>query len=92
MTKETLLGEWLKTGDVYMKDESDHYFFQGRLDDMLKVGGMWVSPHEVEEVLCEDESVVECAVVGVLDRDNLFKPEAFVVPASLEASRNWRTG
>jgi benzoate-CoA ligase len=46
---------------------------------MLKVGGMWVSPYEVEEVLCEDESVVECAVVGVLDRDNLVKPEAFVV-------------
>jgi acyl-coenzyme A synthetase/AMP-(fatty) acid ligase len=48
---------------------------------MLKVGGMWVSPHEVEEVLCEDECVVECAVVGVMDRDNLVKPEAFVVPA-----------
>jgi benzoate-CoA ligase family protein len=79
LTKETFLGEWLKTGDVYMKDESDHYFFQGRLDDMLKVGGMWVSPYEIEEALREDESVAECAVVGVLDRDNLVKLEAFVV-------------
>jgi benzoate-CoA ligase len=79
LTKETLLGEWLKTGDVYMKDESDHYFFQGRLDDMLKVGGMWVSPYEIEEALREDESVAECAVVGVLDRDTLVKLEAFVV-------------
>lgn len=49
---------------------------------MLKVGGMWVSPHEVEEVLSEDESVVECAVVGVPDRDTLIKPEAFVVLAN----------
>ncbi len=49
---------------------------------MLKVGGMWVSPYEVEEALSEDESVLECAVVGVLDRDALVKPEAFVVLAS----------
>jgi benzoate-CoA ligase family protein len=80
LTKETILGEWLKTGDIYIKDASGHFFYQGRSDDMLKVGGMWVSPYEVEQVLCEDESVVECAVVGVLDRDNLVKPEAFVVP------------
>ncbi len=79
LTKETLLGEWLKTGDVYIKDESDHFFFQGRIDDMLKVGGMWVSPYEVEAVLCEDESVMECAVVGVQDSDTLVKLEAFVV-------------
>ncbi len=79
LTKETILGEWLKTGDIYVKDASGHFFYQGRSDDMLKVGGMWVSPYEVEEALCEDESVVECAVVGVLDRDNLVKPEAFVV-------------
>ena len=79
LTTETLLGEWLKTGDVYIKDESSHYFYQGRTDDMLKVGGIWVSPYEVEAALNEDESVVECAVVGVPDRDTLIKPEAFVV-------------
>jgi benzoate-CoA ligase len=81
LTKETILGEWLKTGDIYIKDASGHFFYQGRTDDMLKVGGMWVSPHEVEDVLSEDESVVECAVVGVPDRDTLVKPEAFVVLA-----------
>jgi benzoate-CoA ligase len=48
---------------------------------MLKVGGIRVSPEEVEDVLAEDECVVECAVVGVLDRDDLVKPEAFVVLA-----------
>src|SRR2546430_6516964 len=46
------------------------------------LGGMWVSPYEVEEVLSEDESVVECAVVGAPDRDTLIKPEAFVVLAN----------
>jgi acyl-coenzyme A synthetase/AMP-(fatty) acid ligase/pimeloyl-ACP methyl ester carboxylesterase len=81
LTRETILGEWLKTGDICVKDASDHFFYRGRSDDMLKVGGMWVSPYEVEVVLCEDESVGECAVVGVLDRDNLIKPEAFVVLA-----------
>jgi benzoate-CoA ligase family protein len=82
LTKETILGEWLKTGDVYVRDGSGHFYYQGRTDDMLKVGGMWVSPHEVEEVLSEDESVAECAVVGVPDRDTLIKPEAFVVLAN----------
>jgi acyl-coenzyme A synthetase/AMP-(fatty) acid ligase len=48
LTKETLFGEWLKTGDIFVKDASDHFFYQGRSDDMLKVGGMWVSPYEVE--------------------------------------------
>ncbi len=46
---------------------------------MLKVGGMWVSPFEVEAVLYEHESVAECAVVGVHDDINLVRPEAFVV-------------
>jgi acyl-coenzyme A synthetase/AMP-(fatty) acid ligase len=49
---------------------------------MLKVGGIWVSPEEVENVLLEDGGVVEAAVVGVLDRDDLVKPEAFVVLAN----------
>lgn len=85
LTRETMLGEWLKTGDIYSKDASGHFFYQGRADDMLKVGGMWVSPHEVEEALKEDESVRECVVVGVPDSDTLIRPEAFVVltnPAS----------
>jgi benzoate-CoA ligase len=81
LAKEAILGEWFKTGDIYIKDASDHFFYQGRTDDMLKVGGMWVSPYEVEEVLREDGDVVECAVVGVPDSNALVKPEAFVVLA-----------
>lgn len=82
LTKQTLHGEWLSTGDIYLQDSSRHFYYQGRADDMLKVGGIRVSPEEVEDVLAEDESVVECAVVGVLDRDDLVKPEAFVVLAN----------
>ena len=79
LTKEKILGDWLDTGDTYVRDESGHFFYKGRLDDMLKVGGMWVSPFEVEAVLYEHESVAECAVVGVHDDINLVRPEAFVV-------------
>lgn len=78
-TRKTLLGEWLTTGDIYVRDDSGHFFYQGRTDDLLKVGGMWVSPLEIERVLEEDERVAECAVVGVRDRHKLVKPEAFVV-------------
>lgn len=79
LTRHTMLGEWLRTGDIFVQDESGHFSFRGREDDMLKVGGMWVSPVEIEAVLAQDEHVAECAVVGVLDQDNLVKPEAFIV-------------
>lgn len=79
LTQQTMVGEWCRTGDVVMEDDSGHFFFLGREDDMLKVGGMWVSPVEIESVLSQDERVAECAVVGVPDQDRLVKPEAFVV-------------
>jgi benzoate-CoA ligase family protein len=69
LTKETIRGEWLRTGDTFVEDESGYFYYQGRVDEMLKVGGMWVSPLEVEAVLNEHERVVESAVVGVRDSD-----------------------
>jgi benzoate-CoA ligase len=78
-TKETILGEWIRTGDIYVSDETGHLYYQGRGDDMLKVAGIWVSPYEIEGILGDHETVVECAVVGVPDQDSLVKPEAFVV-------------
>jgi acyl-coenzyme A synthetase/AMP-(fatty) acid ligase len=80
-TKETFLGEWIKTGDIYLRDEIGYLYYQGRGDDMLKVGGIWVSPYEIEGVLADHVTVVECAVVGVPDENSLVKPEAFVVIA-----------
>ncbi|MCZ6623503.1 MAG: benzoate-CoA ligase family protein [Deltaproteobacteria bacterium] len=78
-SKRTMLGEWLKTGDTYYRDEEGYYWYCGRSDDMLKVGGMWVSPIEIENTLLEHPSVLEAAVTGQADQDGLTKPKAYVV-------------
>jgi benzoate-CoA ligase family protein len=78
-TKGTFQGHWMNTGDKYFRDDDGYYHYCGRSDDMLKVGGIWVSPVEVENTVLAHEAVVECAVVGVTDTDGLTKPKAFVV-------------
>jgi benzoate-CoA ligase family protein len=78
-TKQTITGEWIRTGDKYLVDEDDYFWYQGRSDDMLKVGGIWVSPVEVESSLISHPAVLECGVVGRMDADELVKPVAFVV-------------
>jgi benzoate-CoA ligase family protein len=80
-TKESFRGEWFITGDQFYRDADGFYWYAGRADDMLKAGGIWVSPLEVEEVLLEHPAVAECAVIGAADADGLEKPMAFVVPA-----------
>jgi benzoate-CoA ligase family protein len=78
-TKDTIQGHWIRTGDKYTIDEDGYYTYQGRSDDMVKAGGIWVSPVEVECTLVEHPAVVECAVVGAKDEAGLVKPKAFVV-------------
>lgn len=78
-TKQTIQGDWLRTGDKYTQDEDGFYWYSGRTDDMLKVGGQWVSPIEVENALLAHAEVQECGVVGREDGDGLTKPMAFVV-------------
>jgi benzoate-CoA ligase family protein len=78
-TKQTITGEWIATGDKYYQDEDGYYWYAGRSDDMLKVGGIWVSPIEVENTLLQHPAVLEAAVVGHEDDDRLVKPKAFVV-------------
>jgi benzoate-CoA ligase family protein len=78
-TKETIFGEWIRTGDKYMIDPDGYFWYQGRSDDMLKAGGIWVSPVEVEATLMLHPAVLECAVIGLIDKDELLKPKAFVV-------------
>lgn len=80
--RATLHGEFLATGDTYVREAGGVYRALGRTDDMLKVGGIWVSPTEVEATILELPSVVAAAVVGALDEDGLTKPKAFVVPAA----------
>ena len=76
---ESFHGRWTKTGDKYMVDKEGYYIYQGRSDDMLKVGGIYVSPFEVEAALVMHEAVLESAVVGHADENDLIKPKAFVV-------------
>jgi len=78
-TRATMLGEWLRTGDMFYQDSDGYFYFCGRSDDMLKVGGMWVSPIEVEGAVLEHPAVVEAGVVGRADDDGLTKPHAFIV-------------
>ncbi len=78
-TKEALFGAWIQTGDKYYQDQDGYFWYCGRSDDMLKVGGIWVSPVEVEATLVRHAAVLEAAVVGKEDTDRLVKPQAFVV-------------
>ena len=78
-TQATMLGEWLDTGDTYYRDAEGYFYYCGRSDDMLKVGGIWCSPFEVESALISHPKVLEAAVVGRADAAGLIKPEAWVV-------------
>jgi benzoate-CoA ligase len=68
-TKQCMRGDWLLTGDRYERREDGTYAYVGRMDDMLKVGGLWVSPVDVEHVLLEHPRVLEVGVIGITVRD-----------------------
>lgn len=74
-------GEWLATGDIYVRDADGYYACLGRDNDMIKAGGIWVSPSEVEARLLSHPSVAQAAVVAAPDADGLDKPVACVVAA-----------
>jgi benzoate-CoA ligase len=78
-TKHTFAGEWTRSGDKYSRDAHGYYTYGGRSDDMLKVGGIYVSPFEVEASLMTHPAVLEAAVVGQPDEEGLVKPKAYVV-------------
>jgi benzoate-CoA ligase family protein len=78
-SKEVLRGDWVVTGDHMRRDAQGCFWYEGRTDDMLKVGGIFVSPYEVENCLLQHPRVAECAVIGYKDADGLIKPKAYVV-------------
>ncbi|MGH3321492.1 MAG: benzoate-CoA ligase family protein [Streptosporangiaceae bacterium] len=78
-TRQVFQGEWLRTGDTYVADADGYHTCLGRTDDMIKPGGIWVSPSEVEGRLAEHPEVQAAAVVAVPDADGLDKPVACVV-------------
>ena len=78
-TAETMVNGWLNTGDTYREDADGYFIYEGRSDDMLKVGGIWCSPVEIESCLIGHPAVLEAAVVGQADDETLIKPKAIVV-------------
>jgi benzoate-CoA ligase family protein len=81
-TRAAFQGEWLATGDVYLRSINGHWTFLGRNNDMIKAGGIWVSPAEVEAVLVEHPDVLEAGVVGGRDQQGLELTVAFLVARS----------
>jgi benzoate-CoA ligase len=80
-TRYSMRGEWFHTGDRYLIDGDGHFVYQGRSDDMIKVGGLWVSPADVEGCLVRHPGVSEAAVIGV-QVDDVSRIKAFVICAS----------
>jgi benzoate-CoA ligase len=79
-TREKLVGTWFASGDRYHQDDDGYYVYEGRVDDMMKIGGLWVSPIELENRLMEHAAVSEAAVVSV-DIDHVSRIKAAVILA-----------
>jgi acyl-coenzyme A synthetase/AMP-(fatty) acid ligase len=77
-SKRTFHGDLVRTGDLFMCDADGYFWYRGRADDLLKVGGIWVAPLEIEACLSRHELVAECAVAGI-DDGGLALPCAWVV-------------
>ena len=78
-TAETMREGWIYTGDRFRRDADGFYFFEGRVDDLIKVSGQWIHPLEVERCLAEHPLVQECAVLGMEEENRLMTLAAFVV-------------
>ena len=78
-SRQVFAGEWLNTGDTYVRTPAGQYSCLGRSNDLLKAGGIWVSPAEVEACLLQHPAVAETAVVGLPDENGIDKPVAAVV-------------
>jgi benzoate-CoA ligase family protein len=78
-SRQVFQGEWLRTGDTYVRDDDGYYACLGRTGDMLKASGIWVSPAEVEARLLAHRAVAQAVVVAAPDREGLEKPVAYVI-------------
>jgi benzoate-CoA ligase family protein len=77
-SQQTMRGEWIVTGDLFRVDEDGFYWYQGRADDLMKVGGEWISPIEMENALIAHPAVREAAVVGI-SLDGTTRIQAVIV-------------
>ncbi len=80
-TRRCMRGEWFYSGDRYVQTPDGRFVYQGRADDMIKAGGLWVSPADVEACLIRHPSVTESAVIGVQIED-VSRIKAFVICSS----------
>ncbi len=73
------------TGDVAWRDEDGYYWFEGRIDDVIKSSGYRIGPFEVESALMTHPAVVECAITGVPD-----DIRGMVVKATVVLGKDWK--
>lgn len=73
------------TGDVAWRDEDGYYWFEGRIDDVIKSSGYRIGPFEVESALMTHPAVVECAITGVPD-----EIRGMVVKATIVLHNDWK--
>jgi benzoate-CoA ligase family protein len=74
---KTFHGHWCRTGDLFSIDADGYLYFQGRADDLFKVGGIFVAPREVEDCLLAHDAVSVVAVIPA-DDAGLIKPKALI--------------
>lgn len=74
----TYRGHTVHTGDLFSRDADGFFYYHGRADDLLKSGGIWVAPSEIEHCLIGHSDVLECGVAG-FEVDGLVRPRAYVV-------------
>jgi benzoate-CoA ligase family protein len=77
-TKQTFHGDAVNTGDLFVRDRDGFFWYRGRSDELIKVGGIWIAPAEVEDCLVSHPDVVECAVIGY-EESGLTLSRAYVV-------------
>jgi acetyl-CoA synthetase len=79
-TRNKFVGDWMRTGDYARKDENGHFWFRGRLDDIIESGGYRIGPGEVEECLMKHAAVALVGVIGVPDPIRGQAVKAFILP------------
>ena len=85
LTREAWHDGIYHTGDVAWRDEDGYYWFEGRIDDVIKSSGYRIGPFEVESALMTHPAVVECAITGVPD-----DIRGMVVKATVLLGKEWK--
>ena len=85
-TREAWHDGYYHTGDMAWRDEDGYYWFEGRIDDVIKSSGYRIGPFEVESALMTHPAVVECAITGVPD-----DIRGMVVKATVVLGKEWKS-